>query len=38
MAGRIMRDVERKRSDPAFEVHKGTLLLAEQILTQKRFT
>jgi IS5 family transposase len=38
MAGRVMRDVERKMSDAAFEVHKGTLILAEQILTQKRFT
>jgi IS5 family transposase len=33
-----MRDVERKMDDAAFEVHKGTMLLAEQILTQKRFT
>ena len=38
MAGRVMRDVERKMSDAAFEAHKGTLLLAEQILTQKRCT
>ena len=38
MAGRVMRDVERKMSDAAFETHKGTLILAEQILTQKRFT
>ena len=34
MAGRVMRDVERKMSDAAFEVHKGTLILAQQILTQ----
>ena len=38
MTGRVMRDVERKMSDEAFEAHKGTLILAEQILTQKRFT
>jgi len=38
MAGRVMRDVERKMTDEAFETHKGTLVLAEQILTQKRFT
>lgn len=38
MAGRVFRDVERKMSDAAFEAHKGTMLLAEQILTQKRFT
>lgn len=38
MAGRVFRDVERKMSDTAFEAHKGTMLLAEQILTQKRFT
>jgi IS5 family transposase len=38
MAGRVFRDVERKMSDTAFEAHKGTMLLAEQVLTQKRFT
>jgi IS5 family transposase len=38
MAGRVMRDVERKMDDAAFETHKGTMLLAELILTQKRFT
>jgi len=38
MAGRVFRDVERKMSDAAFTLHKGTLILAEQILTQKRFT
>lgn len=38
MAGRVFRDVERKMSDAAFALHKGTLILAEQILTQKRFT
>jgi IS5 family transposase len=38
MAGRVMRDVERKMDDAAFEAHKGTMLLAEQILIQKRFT
>jgi len=38
MTGRVMRDVERKMSDEAYETHKGTLILAQQILTQKRFT
>jgi len=38
MAGRVFRDIERKMSDAAFALHKGTLILAEQILTQKRFT
>jgi IS5 family transposase len=38
MAGRVFRDVERKMTDAAFAVHKGTMLLAEQILTQKRLT
>jgi len=38
MAGRVMRDVERKMGDTAFETHKGTMLLSELILTQKRFT
>ncbi len=38
MTGRVMRDVERKMSDEAFEAHKGIFILAEQILTQKRFT
>lgn len=38
MAGRVMRDVERKMSDTAFEVHKGTMISAELILSQKRTT
>jgi IS5 family transposase len=38
MAGRVMRDVERKLDEPGWEAHKGTLLLAEQILTQVRTT
>ena len=38
IAGRVFRDVERKMSDAAFAAHKGTLLLAEQVLTQKRHT
>ena len=38
MAGRVMRDVERKISDAAFEANKGTMLLSELILTQKRTT
>jgi IS5 family transposase len=36
MAGRVVRDVERKMSDAAFEAHKGTMLLSELILSQKR--
>ena len=35
MAGRVMRDVERKISAEAFEAHKGTLILSQLILTQK---
>jgi IS5 family transposase len=38
MAGRVMRDVERKLSDEAYEAHKGTMLLSELILDQKRKT
>jgi IS5 family transposase len=38
MAGRVMRDVERKIDDAGFQKHKGTLLLSELILTQKRTT
>jgi len=38
MTGRVMRDVERKMSDAAFEAHKGTMLLSELILAQKRTT
>ncbi len=38
MAGRVIRDVERKLSDAAFESHKGTMILAELILAQKRTT
>jgi transposase, IS5 family len=38
MAGRVLRDVERKMSDAAFEAHKGTMLLSELILAQKRKT
>lgn len=38
MAGRILRDVERKLSNAAWAVHRGTMLLAEQILTQTRTT
>jgi IS5 family transposase len=38
MAGRVMRDMERKISDAAFQKHKGTLILSELILTQKRTT
>jgi IS5 family transposase len=38
MAGRVMRDVERKMSAAAFEAHKGTMILSELILSQKRTT
>jgi IS5 family transposase len=38
MAGRVVRDVERKLSDAAFEPHKGTMIKADLILTQKRTT
>jgi IS5 family transposase len=38
MAGRIMRDVERKMDDAAFERNKGTMILSELILAQKRKT
>ncbi len=38
MAGRVVRDVERKLSEAAFQAHKGTMLLSELILTQKRTT
>lgn len=38
MAGRVMRDVERKMSGAAFETHKDTMILAELILCQKRTT
>lgn len=38
MAGRVMRDVERKLSDAGYEAHKGTMMLSELILSQKRKT
>lgn len=38
LAGRVMRDVERKISDEGYARHRSTLLLAELILTQKRTT
>jgi IS5 family transposase len=38
MAGRVMRDVERKLGDEAYETHRGTMLLSELILEQKRTT
>jgi IS5 family transposase len=38
MAGRIMRDVERKMDDAAFERNKGAMILSELILAQKRKT
>jgi IS5 family transposase len=38
MAGRIMRDVERKLDEEAFTRHKGAMLLSELMLSQKRKT
>jgi IS5 family transposase len=38
MAGRVVRDVERKMSDAAFEANKGTMFLSELILSQNRKT
>ena len=38
MAGRVMRDVERKIDDACFQKHRGTLILSHLILTQKRST
>ncbi|BDU75472.1 IS5 family transposase [Mesoterricola sediminis] len=38
MAGRVMRDVERKMSDVAFDRNKRTMILAELILGQTRLT
>jgi IS5 family transposase len=38
MAGCVFRDVERKLSNEGFEAHKGTMLLSELILDQKRKT
>ena len=38
MAGRVMRDVERKLSDDGYEAHKGTMILSELILEQRRKT
>ena len=38
MTGRVMRDVERKMDDTAYETHQGTMILAELTLTQMRFT
>jgi IS5 family transposase len=37
-AGRVLRDLERKLSDADFAKHKGTLILSELVLTQKRKT
>ncbi len=38
MAGRVVRDVERKLTDAAYARHKGTMLLSELILGQTRTT
>ena len=37
-AGRVLRDLERKLSDEAYETHKGTMLLSELALTQEKKT
>lgn len=37
-AGRVLRDLERKMSDEAFRFHKGTMILAELVLTQEKKT
>lgn len=34
----MLRDLERKLSDEAFEQHKGTMILSELVLTQERKT
>jgi IS5 family transposase len=38
MAGRVVRDVERKLDDAGRKTHQGTLILSELILDQKRKT
>lgn len=38
IAGRVMRDLERKIDGAAFQKHKGTFILSDMILTQKRTT
>ena len=38
VAGRVMRDVCRKLSDEGYAKHRGTLLLSELVMTQKRKT
>lgn len=37
-AGRVLRDLERKLSEDDFAKHKGTMILSELALTQKRKT
>lgn len=37
-AGRVLRDLERKMSEESFQKHKGTMILAELVLTQKKDT
>jgi transposase, IS5 family len=37
-AGRVQRDLERKMSDEAWEQHKGTMILADLVLTQEKKT
>ena len=38
LAGRVLRDVERKLSDEGYGKHRGTLVRSELLLTQKRKT
>lgn len=38
LAGRVMRDAERKISDEAYAKHRWTFILSDLILTQKRKT
>ncbi len=37
-AGRVQRDLERMMNDEAWEQHKGTMILADLVLTQERHT
>lgn len=37
-AGRVLRDLERKLSEEDFQVHKGTMIMAEWVLTQEKHT
>jgi len=37
-AGRVLRDLERKMSEVEFQIHKGTMILTELVLTQEKKT